>query len=494
LADICDHGVRLYNPEQWDLFLKKMIIDRSEILQCQFETWLQADRFLQGDSSLLTSVGEDIYTSHRRLIALEFLEKMSPSARWEYISAGGEGVVFRSDMTAFKYMDGFLLRAGDDSVIKRLIGTDCGVLNLPFHFQQLGNNHVIMKSKFVSSANFFPNGYEKKKLILQMFDFVGECRRHHIVCNNVSKSNFLVTDHGTLHFVDIGIDIADWTAEGEIFMLRRLLLLLFRHTQSNVQELMKESLFNSFMPELSEYYFFCEAMEIHLEGKDVRFFNKVEQIISDLKMTECSRILDYGCGSGDMLHRIARHNLQVVACVGFDPDESHMQSVTSACGCSFQSKRSMLLSKFDLIICLRVICICDDAQAEIVLQDVHEHLDSADSVAIIVIQNPFFANLGDAPCSTAGQFFRPMHVLEHLISKAMLKIVSQPKNIPSISIPDLLPTSDYLLLLLKKDTCQPRRAFGSLVIRTCAMDASTIYFRVIHLVKALISSRDLNSC
>lgn len=490
LAAICELAVSLYNPEQWDLFLKKMVVDRSKDLQCQFETWLRADSFVLGDSSLLTHVGVDVYTSHRKLIALEFLEQMIPSARWEYVSAGGEGVIFRSDTTAFKYLDGFLLRGGDDSVIKRLIGSDCGVLNIPFHFQRLGTCHAIMKSKFVFSASFFPNVCEKKKLMLQMFDFVGECRRYHIVCKNVSKNNFLVSDDGTLHFVDFGIDISEWTATGEMFMLKRLFLLLFRHNQANLQELMKESLFNSLMPELSEFNFFREALEIHLDGKDIRFFNQVEQVISDLKMSDNCRVLDYGCGSGYMLHRFARKTLQGFTCVGFDPDESHMQSVTSVCGCSFQSKRSLLSSKFDLIMCLRVICICDDAQADIILQDLHDHLDGADSVAVVAIQNPFFANLGDAPCSTEGHFFRPMHVLEHLISKAGLKIVSQPKSIPSVSIPDLLPSSDYLLLSLKKVNWWPRSVLGSLVIRTCAMDARTIYFRVIHLVKSLIASCD----
>jgi uncharacterized protein (TIGR00725 family) len=247
-------------------------------------------------------------------------------------------------------------------------------------------------------------------------------------------------------------------------------------------------------------WYFVVCQKIHLAGADSRLFDEVTKFVTNAKMAKFSRVLDYGCGAGQVLHRIANENPQISTRLGFDPDVSHKASVASLQGCDFLSDRRMLLDmQFDLIVCLRVICICDDPQAEVVFHDIRELLADSDSVAVVVVSNPYFASLGDVPCHVNDingeqhEFVRSIHVLEALIAKANLKIISHPKSIPSVSIPDLLPSSEYLLLSLKKDISQPKNILSSLVIRTCAMDARTIYSRVIHLVKSLLAPCDLST-
>ena len=338
-----------------------------------------------------------------------------------------------------------------------------------------------------------------------------ECRKVGVVHSDINPSNVRVTASG-LRLIDYGRDIQPYTELGFQHMARRVFLSWRWHHCYRLAELRRQSLWNEKLPELAGFECYFRALDNTSVPKLV--WPLVEKMLSSARSLE--RVLDYGCGKGAFVARLAELAGTVT---GYDPDSGlrvHWPPITEmlAGRVLLTPDRDAALSRgpFDAVVCLLVLCdIVDDSAYHRALRDLQSAVKE-DGLVIVAVCNPLFTFGGPTyvhrkravPAEASYQetfvhdelvldenvqrkdVHRPLSRLRSDFLSAGLQIVDVAMS-ESTDWDRAEPSSDFMVFALHPVPATSRSV--SLVIRSCAMEWQTLETQVCHIVKQLEGPR-----
>lgn len=336
-----------------------------------------------------------------------------------------------------------------------------------------------------------------------------ECWRHGIVCRNIDPDNLRVID-GRVRLIDYGSDIRrlapDDEREFEI-MCQRAWMSFRWAANPRLDMVMRRALTDSDIPELDGFERFYEAVR-RVTGQ----YNDTSADNAILGMAvDCVRVLDYGCGDGKLAQALAERSAAVV---GYDPDEARVPywQARAAENLRFTHHRAEAMAEgpFDFVVCQRVLCtINGDDELRDMLRDLRDSV-TADGRIALVVCNPHFAFGGPTPeagrelpdgagyehkftyhktMRDSGRIredvYRPERLLRREFARANLAVRKR-VELETVDLARFEPASDELLFDLAPIQALPE---VTLLIKACAMEASTLDVQVPHLVSQLESPR-----
>ena len=125
-------------------------------------------------------------------------------------------------------------------------------------------------------------------------------RQLRLVVRNVSPDNFRVAGRYVV-YVDVGRDIVPFDTLGFHQMAKRVYLMARWHFRPDLKELMRASLVEEDLPELTGFEDFLRAVEV----KDPHELIDGE-LMTLLAQQGGSTVLDFGCGDGSLSVRLCR--------------------------------------------------------------------------------------------------------------------------------------------------------------------------------------------
>ena len=336
-----------------------------------------------------------------------------------------------------------------------------------------------------------------------------ECWRHGIVCRNIDPDNLRVID-GRVRLIDYGSDIRRHSPDDERefrIMCQRAWMSFRWAANPRLDKVMRKALTDWNIPELDGFERFYEAvLRVTGRSKD----NQARTAI--LRMAGGSlRALDYGCGDGKLAQALAERCAEVV---GYDPDKERVPrwQARDAANLRFTHDRTEALAgaPFDLVVCQRVLCTVDrDDVVRDILRDLRTSVSHRGRI-VLVVCNPHFTFGGPTPeahrelpdgASYERSFtfrkrmratgrvredvHRPERVLRREFARANLAVRNR-VELGTVDLARFEPASDELLFELAPMQALPE---VTLLIKACAMEASTLDVQVPHLVSQLETPR-----
>ena len=300
-----------------------------------------------------------------------------------FLGAGEEGVVFTDGRLAYKYFHYW--KAGDReeriTFLQSLVGKLSGYRSLPDLLEVGRRGETVVAVYPHETGSAYGGGHLDGLLTL-----LREARQAGIACRNIHPDNLLVTTSG-LKLVDYGSDMVPLDDNEFEHMCRRTLLTYRFPFRSDLKRLMTESLANPLLPELTGLEEFRRALDAR--GLDDLYYRPMADLITS---QQPESVLDYGCGDGRLTEELFRRGIPAV---GYDPDPEFMQRrPESFNGATYGGKdlvESLLSgnSRFDTVVCGRVLCtIADNSKLQDVLKDLR-HLVSESGSVLVAVCNPF---------------------------------------------------------------------------------------------------------
>lgn len=300
-----------------------------------------------------------------------------------------------------------------------------------------------------------------------------QCRNLGIVHNNFHPKNVRVIGD-RLMLIDIGSDVVPWSAGGFTAMCRRAFLSWRWWNRRDLNTLLTRSLTEPDLPELSGVQHFHRALE---QGDALV---QLRRYITDQVLAHKARnVLDYGCGTGRLVHDVSVAGVHVV---GFDPDPAlvpkwHHGVEASTRPVVFGGRELLntlihTQQRFDVVISSLVLCILDDGpDYEEVLTNLRRFVHHNGTVFVAVC-NPFATFGGNTPFksralpsgvtyddmfrwsgtagithSTREDVHRPLHRLERDLLRHGLRVQSRWMS-DTIDLDRFEPASDFMVLTL----------------------------------------------
>ena len=418
-----------------------------------------------------------------------------------YIGHGEEGIVFTDSSRTFKYLYHWK-RLMSEKDIEFVIGKSRQVHGLktiyPYELIRWDAHKVIVYPYEPSQP--YTGGH-----LDDILTFLRECRANGLVFDNVHPNNFRITKQG-LRLIDYGWDLGPYTEDDFEQMCRRAYLMYRFPFHPKLKELMTKSLKEPAMPELYHFEYFKRAL-------DPRGMTEIlyTPLLALLEQERGRRVLDYGCGKGELAESLSKAGHDVTA---YDIDlqlialgKNRKSSVRYIGPNQYRQERKKS-GKYDLVVCNLVLCaIPDDKLVMKVLTDLKMAVSEKGSIFIGVC-NPFFIKTERTELATKiktqdadyGSTFafkklvhssrnertdihRPFGRYLELFSKVGLT-VDEIRQTEGIDTKHFLPASDYLIFKLRPKQ-RPNDPKVSLLIKTCAMEWEWIEKGVRHLVKQL---------
>ncbi len=341
-----------------------------------------------------------------------------------------------------------------------------------------------------------------------LIDLLVECHENGIVCRNIHPKNLRKVDE-KVRLIDYGSDIHQLHSESEFEMMCRRAWLSWRYPHRNdLSEVMKAALTDDSLPELAGFEYFMEAVRQRIQP-GIGYYNKIVDIVERLSP---ERVLDYGCGKGNILGQLGRNG---ISGIGYDPDpclrpiwDSRWNEIARHVG--FLSERSSLNDmKFDTVICTRVLCALDDDAYTQAISDLRQMTKTGGTVVVSVC-DPEFINVRHTAEATKSlnrtisendgslrwekllasgktriEFYRPRRKLIRDLALVGLTMVDE-FEIPTIDMDRFEPASEVRVFVLK---ALPRLPEISVMIKCCAMETATLEVQVQHLIRQLEGPR-----
>jgi 2-polyprenyl-3-methyl-5-hydroxy-6-metoxy-1,4-benzoquinol methylase/glycosyltransferase involved in cell wall biosynthesis len=419
---------------------------------------------------------------------------------------GAEGVALTDGTSVFKVFDYWKPAASERARARlgELVGrwsSGAGLYGIT-RFMTEGLDHVIVYP-FEESLPY-GGGYGPG-----MVDLMADCYANGLICRNIHPKNLRLAGRA-VKLIDYGGDLAfaheldDFEREFELMCRRAFLAWRFWH-RPDLAELLRASLGDQDMPELAGFKDgFMEAVRQTTGRSAVP--DPVLAMVSGLPR---QRVLDFGCGKGELSRRLAAEGHSVVA---YDPDPAlagrlgGLASLTLATAAGFEQALSD--GPFDLVVCRRVICLLDHAGALEVAAQLRRAVKPEGRVLVAVCHPgyaPWIATSEARPDAPSGaspdtafrwvkrhrksgrqlvEFHRPERVLRNVLQRAGFDIVRRAER---GTIDQFRFESACDLLVFECRPVDPPDC--SLLIKACAMEAGTLGEQVRRLVRQLAVPR-----
>jgi 2-polyprenyl-3-methyl-5-hydroxy-6-metoxy-1,4-benzoquinol methylase/GT2 family glycosyltransferase len=433
--------------------------------------------------------------------ARRFVEEEFNVTQIALLGEGSEGLVFSNGVKAYKYFHHGTrhFEQGRLELIQRLLSSK----SLPKHVLGIENIRV-KQDRVVFVSPLVQGELYHGGCLSSILELMRECRTAGICLTNICPENLLV-NNSQVKYIDVGTSIVEFSENYFDQMCKRAYLMYRWHFRKDLKSILTRSLKDNNLPELFGFKYFMTAVEV----KDTH--ELVDPILIPLlEISNASEILDFGCGSGRVADQIAKLGKSVTA---FDIDNRDFLSHSPhEKGVSFVDSIQLdeLVAKgkkFDRIICNLVICtIEDDKEATDVLVKCKKLL-SPDGFLIVGVCNPFGISTIESTShvkqlssnvSYKGKFLyrkqakttghwrpdvhRPFSWYESVFRKVGLQI-DKVEEIPSVDVPLLSPSSDFILFRLHSMRMQQSNV--SLLIKAGCMEWRTIRNQIEHIVKQL---------
>ena len=558
--------------QSWDDCLAQLVMDGAK--EASLRAWLlglhgelQERQAVMGSEELRAAFEQRLFLPHRQKCAVAALASLGPDLSVKLLGVGYEGVSYLSPIgiveagdasssssvapappVVLKVLDLFQLRTSlaqrdflralmHNDKAKRLLGLRA------VHFNKL-HRLLIVEKEYVSGE---PLSASTKERCESPVCLLHALRAASISCRDLQSKNLIVSDSGTLHLIDVGMDLVQWSEREEQSAMRKLFFSWHWAHRTDVRELMRESR-TQLLPEMEAYERFNLALAGPYDAQEELFHWLLQQTHTLCRRRVDSRspvtILDYGCGDGRLLQLMyasfAREN-PFVKLVGYDPHEPHLPTDSlSALELSFTRKAEDLMAvrqRCDVVVCSRVVCCIEDEAMRALVLDLASAVRGSGTV-LLALCNPFFTQSGDTPAQRRvlpvdfdplrvcrwtkvvtgtgherTELHRPMHVLKRELMAAGLEICAVAQT-RTADIRDFLPNSDTIMLTVKpfwreeqmrmaplllhcqaESDAATRVAFAAgsppctLLIKTCVREEAQLYERVTHLVRQLEGPR-----
>jgi 2-polyprenyl-3-methyl-5-hydroxy-6-metoxy-1,4-benzoquinol methylase/glycosyltransferase involved in cell wall biosynthesis len=437
--------------------------------------------------------------------ALRIMDAGKPLSSLRPLGAGSEAVVLTDGERVFKVFDSWKSRDSTSTQrrLHALVGRwprGPGLYPLQA-FQKVGMCWVLSYPYEPSEPYLGGQG-------AGLVDLMADCWNQGLICRNIHPKNLRVVGP-EVRLIDYGSDLLlreeSINYESEFKAMCRRAFLSWRFwNRLDLADLMRSSIKNEFLPELTGYDVFDFAVQQAI-GK----LEFPDPVLERALRLSHSRTLDFGCGKGTISAELARRGHSVVA---YDPDATltpRLQAMTEL-EITQASSMEVALSggKFDLVICRRVICLLhNDALAQ-VLDELRLSVNINGRV-LLALCHPLHAPgmsthevvaTGSRPQDPESVFtwtkrhrrssrllhevHRPERTLRRAISRAGFRIVGRYER-SAINLDRFEYASDLLVFELAP-TGKPE---VSLMIKACAMEAATLTPQVRHLITQLESPR-----
>ena len=428
------------------------------------------------------------------------IERLTRAGSLQLLGHGKEGVIFADGSEVYKYLDYW--KAVDSverrTFLKNLVGKwqNTKALYPILEFRAEGP-HAVLVYPYEEGEEYRGGHGAGLVRLLQ------ECLENGVVCRNIHPSNMIVTRTG-LRLIDYGSDIRPYNRQEFEHMCKRVWLSWRWHHLRDLKSIMTKALINDELPWLDGWERLRDVVSIR--GK--------EQCLDDLLEEKLAReegtVLDYGCGKGKMVIRLARRGIKVT---GYDPDQElvkrwySMDSEARFGGEELLADLRRNGEKFDTVICNLVLCTIEDRNEYMrILQDIALFTKTGGK-AVIAVCNPFYTIGGNTslqnrflPDNHSGDrvfswsktvkstgshlddVHRPLDRLRRDLLQAGLSI-SNITETEALDTDRFEPSSDFLILETK--LLDDVDHYVSLVIKASFMEGTTIEKQVSHIVKQL---------
>ena len=430
----------------------------------------------------------------------------SPAGSLTLLGSGKEGVALTNGQHVFKVFD-YWWKSSDTleapELLRSLVGAWRGTRHLYpiLDFRRLGHRAVLVYP--FEDTEPYAGGCGPG-----LVGLLEECRRHGIVCRNIDPDNLRVID-GRVRLIDYGSDIRRHSRDDERefrIMCQRAWMSFRWAANPDLDKVMRKALTDSTIPELDGFERFYEAvLRVTGQHTDKQARNAI------LRMAGNSlHVLDYGCGDGKLACALAERCAEVV---GYDPDTARAPRWQhAAANLRFTHDRTETLAgaPFDLVVCQRVLCTVDNDQVlPSILRDLRASV-AQDGRIVLVVCNPHFTFGGPTPeagrelpdgaryehtftyrktMRASGRIREDVHRPERVLRREFARANLAVRNRTELGTVDLArfePASDELLFELEP---MPALPDVTLLIKACAMEASTLDVQVPHLVSQLETPR-----
>lgn len=426
------------------------------------------------------------------------------------LGTGGEGIVFTDEERVFKVFDLLKRRANHDTLATLTQFRD--------QFEHARHLYPLARVEVKDGTLMVVYPFEPSEPYAggrgtEIIGLLRECKANGIVFRNMHPKNLRVSATG-LKLIDYGSDIRPFTDAGYRAMAERAWLTWRWPHRADLEELMRRSLIDKALPELDGF----ERFWLALNEEKPSATRIVAAIVDDILLkTPAKRVLDYGCGKkARSARRLAEAGLQTV---GFDPGEGMpvkwAEQGPASKNLILTTDRTTALSHapFDAAVCSLVICELGDGPAyERVLADLRASVRD-DGLLVISFCNPFGTFGGptslhrrrDLPAGMtyedtfwytenaetgAGrhEFHRPLARVERDLLRHGIQVDRRVES-RTVDTERFEPASDFITLVCRPIPVPQPPRMVSLVIKTCAMEATTLERQVAHLVAQLEGPR-----
>ncbi|HET9625556.1 MAG TPA: glycosyltransferase [Kofleriaceae bacterium] len=460
----------------------------------EIATYLRTLRERVDEVTTATSHEPGWLGEQRVRIAQAQIERLAqPAGALRLLGAGQEGVVLTDGHHVFKYLDRWRARASDDAraFLRSKIGAWTQTEALyPLHRLVEHGPHAILVYPYEPSEPY-TGGHAAGIVRL-----LRECRECRVVCRNVHPRNLRVIGDRVC-LVDYGLDVVAWDDEDWRTMVQRAWLTWRWPHHPDLDGAMRRALSDD-IPELSGWERLARAVTATDARRDLE-----DLLAAAICHAAPTTVLDFGCGSGHLVSRLAASGL---ATVGYDPQSSHRWPTHALA--QFTSDRAAAIARgpYDLVVCALVLCsIADDTDYRDVLAGLRAAVRPGGRV-LVAVCHPFHTLDGDTPFqhraapgdADVDQPFvwsktlqqtgtrrhdvhRPLHVLERDLLRAGL-CVEAIEETETIALTRLEPASDFLVLTARAMPSPPR---VSLLVRASALEWRTLAIQIRHVVEQL---------
>lgn len=448
--------------------------------------------------------------------AIKWLKENYQLPKIVILGEGKEAVVVTDGINVFKYFTDWQPQKGQDpspdTLVARLSEQRSFKTIYPVRIEWQNNKLPVFSYPFEESVPY-SGGLEA-----DFITFMREATESGFVMSNVHPDNFIVTRNG-LRLVDYGTSFQPWTEEGFLHMARRTWLTLRCYNRGDLKTLMRKTLKDSHLPELTGFDDFLNRANGDILqwspgmlDKPPDGFVKLGQevtldsrIVSIAMAVQPKTSFDYGCGKGKIAEALTKQGVHVT---GWDPDPSKTARCKSyGSDVKYLDSYSNVLAideRFDVVICSIVACIVETRKIPEVFADLRR-LVSDDGRVVFSICNPYYAlepksemrnkiiptdahyrkqfEYVSQPLTTlrkVNEFHRPWEWYKRKLNEAGLRIIDVEES-EGLSPGTGWPYPDYLIAVL-----EPFHANRvSLIIRACALEADTIDTQIRHIVRQL---------
>ncbi|CAD5373582.1 conserved hypothetical protein [Rubrivivax sp. A210] len=433
-------------------------------------------------------------------------EQLDAAAQLQCLGQGSEAVVFTDGLSVLKVIDYWKPRAAAKARARlhALVGrwpTGAGLYGIKQLLTE-GPQSVLVYP-FEPSEPYA--GGQGPGLV----ELMAECHAHGLVCRNIHPKNLRQVGQ-QVRLIDYGGDLllADELEdfEAEFVAMCRRAYISWRHAhRADLDGLLRASSRDPDLPELCGF----EQHFMRAVHETTGQLPSVDPLWALAGGMEPQRVLDFGCGKGEISQHLARLGHSVVS---YDPDPALVERLGRLRGRNLEPVHHLdeVLARapYDLVICRRVLCLLDDGAAKEVLTQLRRCVSDQGRL-LVALCHPTYAPLIATPEAlpertgqndpdssyswvkrhrhsgrTLVEFHRPERVLRRLLQRAGFALVRRLER-ETIDQFRFEQASDLLVYELRPAAAQD----CTLLIKACAMEAETLCTNVRRLVGQLESPR-----